>query len=226
MKCSNGHFTVRFTRVPRSPLTPMLLLAVALAACHRAPQDSASPADVRPFGSFANQHIVIVPTSIIRLDTAGWVQSAGGPRPVARQLDSAIALQLESRGLASGWILPAGLQKTYERNRSYAQDPYQLATQQLRSLSFKSGERYGEPLSSQLRTMIALEEDARYVVIPVELKFEKDGAMLRGVLRLALLDPRAADARWVGEVKGVPASALAPALSSVSQKFADLFAAP
>jgi hypothetical protein len=74
--------------------------------------------------------------------------------------------------------------------------------------------------------MIALETDARLVLLPVELRFEIDDARMRGVLRIALLDPRAAEARWVGDVKGDLAADPARALASVAGKIADLFVAP
>jgi len=168
----------------------------------------------------------VTPTGFVRSDSLGWVQAMGGTRIVARQLDSAIFLALDARGLAQRWIMPAGLEHTYERNRSYAADPYVLAVEPLRAPSFMTAGRYGEPLSTQLRTMIALEADARFVLLPVELRFEKVGTGARGVLRVALLDPRAADARFVGDVKGDAATTAAAALASVGQRLADLFSAP
>lgn len=133
---------------------------------------------------------------------------------------------LTARGLAPRWILPAELSRAYERNRTYATDPYQLATDPLRAPSFKSGERYAEPLSSQLRTMIALHEDTRYVLIPVDLRFEREGTGGRAIVRFALLDPRSAEARWVGELPGAAAQTPSLALDSVADRLADLFVAP
>jgi hypothetical protein len=84
--------------------------------------------------------------------------------------------------------------------------------------------------------MIALHEDARFVLIPVDLHFEPEtsgagraggsGAVGRAVLRVAVLDPRFAEAKWVGEVKGDAAPTAAQALSSVASRVADLFVAP
>ena len=150
----------------------------------------------------------------------------GGNRLAARQLDSAIFLALDSRGLAQRWVMPAGLARSFERNRSYLTDPYLLAVEPLRNATFISAGKIAEPLASQLRNMIALEDDARYVLVPVELRFENSAGTVRGVLRVAFLDPRAAEARWVGDVKGAPATTSAGALMSVGQRLADLFAAP
>lgn len=197
-----------------------------LTGCHHAAKTPPASPDARPFDAYATQRIVVTPTGFVRSDSLGWVQGMGGNRSVARQLDSAIFLALDARGLAQRWIMPAGLEHTYERNRSYAADPYLLAMEPLRAPTFITAGRYGEPLSTQLRTMIALEADARFVLLPVELRFEKVGTGARGVLRLALLDPRAADARFVGDVKGDAATSAAAALASVGQRLADLFSAP
>lgn len=183
--------------------------------------------ELRPFAAYATQRLVVAPTAHVRGgDTLGWVQGMGGPRGTARQLDTRIAAALDTRGLAARWVLPPALQRTYERNRSYVTDPYQLSVEQLRAAAFTAGSRFGEPLSTQLRTMIALESDARFVLVPVELRFDREGAGLRGVLRVALLDPRLAEARWVGDVKGDASAAAAAALASVAARLADLFAAP
>lgn len=173
------------------------------------------------------QRVVLTPTSHVRsTDSLRWISTAAGARSAARMLDTNIASVLDARGLASRWILPAALVHTYERNRTYATDPYQLVADPLRDPRFKMGERFGEPLSSQLRTMIALENDVRFVLLPIDVRFEKVGTTARAILRVALLDPRSTEAKWVGEVKGDPAPAMSAALASVAEKLADLFIAP
>lgn len=203
-----------------------MLLAVAIASCHRGAKANAAVPDARPFGAYATQRIVVVPTGFVRVDSLGWVQAMGGNRASARQLDSAIAMTLEARGLAERWVMPANLVRTFDRNRSYAADPHLLAMEPLRTPTFVSGKKYGEPLSSQLRTMIALEADVRYVLLPIELRFERVGAGARGTLRVALVDPRTAESRWVGEVTGDAAATPAAALWNVGLRLADLFVAP
>ena len=97
--------------------------------------------------------------------------------------------------------MPADLAATFRRNPTYASDPYALAEEPLRSSSFAAGKRLAEPLASQLRTMIALHENASLVLVPIELRFESANApTARASLRLALIDPRFSEARWVGEV--------------------------
>jgi len=212
--------------VQRTLYAVALLLVVALAACRRGKTDGGPLPDARPFASFATQRIVVAPVSRVRADSLGWVQGAGGPRAAARQLDSSLARVLDERGLAGQWVMPASLQRSYERNRAYASDPYQLTVEQLRPATFIAGSRFGEPLSTQLRTMIALETDVRHVMIPVELHFERDANQLRGVLRLVMLDPRTAEAKFAGEVKGDFSATLGPAIASVAARVADLFVAP
>jgi hypothetical protein len=206
-----------------------LVIVAAFASCNRAAK-TGSPAEsevVRPLAAFAAQRMVVMPTARVRAaDSLGWVKGLGGVEPAARKLDTSIVAVLDERGLASRWILPAELVRSYERNRTYAADPYQLAIEQVRPSSFKAGGRYGDPLSSQLRTLIALHENARFVFMPIELRFEREGAGGHAVVRVALLDPRSAEARWVAEVKGSAASTPALALVNVARSLADLFVAP
>lgn len=196
------------------------------AACSRGPRLATPAPGEQPLAAYAAQRLVVTPAGRVAADSLGWVQRLGGPAAATRRLDTAIAAALGERGLAQRWILPAELWRSYVRNRSYATDPYQLALEQLRAPAFVARSRVTEPLSTQLRTMIALHEDARLVLVPVELRFTRAAAAGQGVLRVALLDPRFAEARWVGEVTGDTASVPARALASVAARLADLFLAP
>ena len=200
----------------------VLALALVLAACGR--KSAPPPAPVgQPLAGYAVQRLIVTPTGYVRADTMAW--SRQGP-VTTRALDSALVTALTARGLAEHWIMPAALVAAYERNRSYAADPHRLALQPLRAPEFVAASRFAEPLSSQLRTMIALHEDGRFVLIPVELRFEPVGGAARGVLKVALVDPRFAHANWVGTVLGDPAATPALALASVATRVADLFIAP
>lgn len=206
-----------------------LLLAVAivaLTACNRGPRLATPAPGEQPLAAYAAQRLVVTPVGRVSVDSLGWVQQLGGAVAAARRLDTAIATALGDRGLAQRWILPAELWRSYERNRSYATDPYHLAIEQLRAPAFVALSRVAEPLSTQLRTMIALHEDARLVLVPVELRFTRSATAGHGVLRVALLDPRFAEARWVGEVTGDTTSVPARALAAVAARLADLFMAP
>lgn len=201
-----------------------------LAACSRpasvgSPSEPAQALQQTPLIAYATQRIALTPTSFVRGDSLGWTQRLGGPVSASRMLDSALVTALYDRGVSRQWSMPSDLMRSYERNRSYATNPYELTTNALRASNFQATHRYGEPLSSQLRTMIALHESVRMVLIPVEMRFERNGTAGRAILKVVLLDARAADARWVGEVRGDTSSVPRRTLDSVAGKLADLFVA-
>ena len=208
-----------------------VLAAVAVGACGRAANvGSPSPeqqAQVAPLTVYATQRIAIAPTSIVRSDSLGWMQGLGGAATAGKALDSAFATALSDRGVSKQWYMPADLMRAFERNRSYATNPYELTTTVLRPAAFQAASRYGEPLASQLRTMVALHEGLRLVLIPVELRFEREAGARTGraIVRAVLLDARAADARWVGEIRGDTSSVPRRALDHVASRFADFFVA-
>lgn len=201
-------------------------LGALLASCSRTPRVETPAPGARPLASYAAQRLAVTPTAVVRADSLGWVQSLGGATLVARRADSLVQGALASRGVGAQWVWPAELTRAFERNRSYAADPHNLAVAPLRAPTFVTQSQYGEPLSTQLRTMIALHGDTRYVLVPVELRFERVDGGGRGILRVALLDPRFAEARWVGELKGDATSVPAQALADVGNRLADLFIAP
>lgn len=175
------------------------------------------------------QRLIIAPTAGVRRDTAlRWTERLGGADSAGRQLDALVGRVFAARGVASQWIWPADLVRGYERNRTYGVDPYRLAVTMIPS-NLKPGDKYGEPLSSQLRTMLALHDDARLVLIPLELRFEREGAgtpIGRATVRATILDPRFAEARWIGDVRGETAGTPQVALASLASRLADLFVAP
>ena len=157
-----------------------------------------------------------------------WSSQQAGARELLRALDDDIAAALTERGLKANWVMPADLALSYKRNPTYATDPYALSEESLRSSAVVAGGRLQEPLASQLRTMIALHENARAVLLPVELRFERADATTsagtaRATLRLALVDPRFSEARWVGTVTSDTTSADARVLTrSLARGVADL----
>jgi hypothetical protein len=204
-----------------------VIALAALASCSRGAKTSAVPEETpRPLEAFAPQRIILTPTTRVIVFSASDTLGTD-PRPTqseARAFDEELARRLRERGLSSNWILPVDLMRAHERNRTYAPDPYNLATDPVRSPRFAAASKFGEPLSSQLRTMIALHEGARYVLMPIVLRLNHNG---RTTLRLGLLDPRFAEARWVGEVSSDSALAQPQtALTQVARRVADLFAAP
>jgi hypothetical protein len=172
------------------------------------------------------QRIVLLPTYSIRvMPGLAWSAAIGRPADVQRNLDADLLAALEERGLRKRWIFPDDLQASFKRNASYAADPYALAEEPLRSPSLNVEQRLPEPLASQLRTLVALHEDARLILAPVEVRFEPSGTGGRAVLRLVLVDPRLSRPTWIGEVVSDSAPAFGPVISaSLASKLANLVA--
>ena len=206
----------------------LLVTPPTLIACHsgQSGASTASAPDLSLSG-LAGQRVVVLPTYTVSVaPELGWSGAVGRLRDVQRALDDEIASALRDRGATSRWIFPDALQQSYRRNASYSSDPYALAEEPLRSPAMKRSERIPEPLASQIRAIIALHDDTRLVLAPVELRFERTGTTMgRGSLRLVLLDARASEVRWFGDVRSDSVVSYAPAiLADVASRVADLVA--
>jgi hypothetical protein len=186
---------------------------------------AATPAPVsRPLASLAGQRVVLAPVYRIREgDPLGWAAQIPRSRELLRALDTALAGELAQRGLEKQWVYPADLARSSRANPTYAVDPYALAVEPLRNPNVAPGGKIGDPLATQLRTIIAL-QDSRAVLLPVELRFEKDkSGQGIAILRAVLVDARIGDIRWTGEAASDPAPTFSRAmLASVASHFADL----
>ena len=185
---------------------------------------AAQPVVSRPLASLAGQRVILTPVYRLREgDAMGWSAQIPRSRELLRALDTAIAAELAQRGLEKQWVYPPDLARSVKASPTYAVDPYALAAEPLRSSSVAPGGKIGDPLVTQLRTMIAL-HDSRFVLLPVELRFDRDKsgqgiAVLRGVL----VDGRIGEIRWAGEASSDPAPTFSRALlASVASHFADL----
>ncbi|MDB4887930.1 MAG: hypothetical protein JWN79_3368 [Gemmatimonadetes bacterium] len=196
------------------------------------PSTNAGPQPpVRPLASLVSQQVIVAPTHSLReADPMGWTRQIPRSRELMRGLDSAITKELGERGLATQWTFPADLVRAAKSNPSFGQDPYSLSASHLRSGEIPPGTSVGNPLIMQLRTMVALQENARAVLLPVELRFERDSTPGQGVavLRLALLDGRLGEVRWIGDVRSDPRPTFSREvlLTSIAAHLADLIAAP
>ncbi len=217
-------------------LTPRVLLAavcLGAAACRSggAGGRSNEPVpDEHPLAALAAQRIVVTPLYAIRVaPELGWADHIGKQRDVMRQVDEDIMSAFADRGFRSRWVFPEDLVRSYRLNSTYATDPYALGEEALRTGTIEPGTRLAEPLASQVRVIIAL-HDGRYVLAPVELRFERagaTGAAGRAVLRIALLDARFSDVRLITTVQSDTASAFSPAmLQGVATRMANLITAP
>jgi hypothetical protein len=181
--------------------------------------------DAHPLAQYIGQQLIIAPVQGIHAaPELEW--TIARPTAVAASLDSILADTLRGRiGNVSSWIFADALAKAAANNPTYATEPHALTVFSLRSSALKVDDRLAEPLASQLRTMIAL-QDARMVLIPVELRFDRTPAGLgRPMVRLVLVDPRASIVRWIAEVPGADQTSFTSSYSaSLAARFADLFA--
>jgi hypothetical protein len=218
--------------MPRSLTLAAAVLVVACASppshAQQAPAPPA-PQTMRPLANLAAQRIIVTPAfGIDRNDPLGWAAAIARPRAALRALDSAIVAEFDARGLGRIWYFEPALEQSYQLNSTYATDPYLLAEQPLRG-AVEVGKYYSDPLATQLRTMIALQDGARYVILPVNLRFAKaeNGAGGEAVIKLVMVDARTNEYLWIHEVHSDPAPAFGPAvLTSLAAHFADLVVGP
>jgi hypothetical protein len=207
--------------------------ALVLAACAgQHPSEAPTPqAPARPLAALVAQQVIVAPThSLSEVDPFGWTKQIPRSREYLRSLDDAIVTELAARGLGTHWIYPPALLRASRASPSYAVDPYSLGAGALKNPNVVGGTRLGDPLATQLRTMVALQESARAVLLPVELHFERDGDKRDqgvAVLKVALIDGRLGEVRWIGDVRSEPSPTFSPVLvTSLANKFADLITAP
>lgn len=212
----------------RTCILGALALTAACGGSGSAPPTTAAAPENHPLASLAASGAIVTPAFAVQIvSPLDWATRLDA-REILRAFDTDIARALAERGLQHGWVLASDLATSYKRNPTYATDPYALAEEPLRSRAFVAGTRLPEPLASQLRTMIALHEGARLVLLPVELKFEPAAnapKAARGSLRLVLVDPRFSEVRWVGEVRSAAANAEPrPLTESLARGVVDLIA--
>jgi hypothetical protein len=85
--------------------------------------------------------------------------------------------------------------RTARRNPTYASDPYALGVARLRTAELKVGMAIPQLMADNLRPFTAL-NDTRYALIPVDLRAQGDGV----VLRIVLVDTRSRTLTWGGEL--------------------------
>ncbi|HET9425871.1 MAG TPA: hypothetical protein VFO55_10905 [Gemmatimonadaceae bacterium] len=210
----------------RASLFTATVFSVACGGSKPAANSTTPEPESHPLSGIVGQNIIIAPVQAMRAaPELGWT-GLPAARPLLARLDSAIADSVRSRVGNLQWVFADGVAKAAANNPTYATDPRALAVNPLRSPALKVNDRLPEPLASQLRTMIAF-QDARLVLVPVELRFERTEAGLgRPAVRLVLVDPRLSVVRWIGEVKGADSPAFTPDyFVPIAARFADLFVA-
>ena len=155
-----------------------------------------------------------------------WGDKLADRRAYLSSVDDEIAFAARERGFRGKWAYPADLARAARRNPTYATDPYTIAIDPLGPVEKDPSKIIGEPLAGQTRALAAL-FDARYVLIPVELRFapENDGG--RATLHLVVVDARQATLLWKGDVTGDAVASFSPAVAAdLAGRVADLFTVP
>lgn len=210
----------------------MAALFVAFAGCapaRPAAQQQPAPLAPRPLAIFAGRQLLVAPARYVRPgDSLGWAARVTDERDYLAQFDAELSAALEQREATPQWVFAEELGRAAARNPTYAPDPYALALGRLRPPIRRSVGQLPEPLASQLRTLVALFDNARYVLLPVEIRFEPaENGTGRAVLFLVLVDARLSQPVWMGEVAGVAESDFSPALAAtLAARVADLVAEP
>ena len=167
--------------------------------------------------------LIVLPTQRA-VDGLGWGAKAGEPRVVFALFDSSLESAVREKGLTS-WALASDLARTARRNPMYATNPADIrAGDAVRFLEKQRDEQIPEPVASQLRALAGF-HDARYALIPVEVRFEAGGASNTGrtVVRMAVLDVRGSRLVFIGDITGADAAEYTPALiAALARRFTDL----
>ena len=210
-----------FPRMPHIRTHLAAWASLGLVACKSSPPKAPQPSE-HALAGLAAQHVAVLPSYAVKL-MPGLGALDAKPVEFERSLDTAIPAAFEDRGIKKAWLFPPELRASYRRNSSYAADPDNFAQEPLRSPMLAVDQRLPEPLASQVRTLVALHDDTRLVLAPVELKLEPIAGQPggRGVLRLVLLDARLSNVRWIGEIASDPSPTLGPAIvANVAAKLA------
>jgi hypothetical protein len=209
------------------------LLATSALAAHPARAD-AQEHSKRPhqhvLAAFSTRRLMILPTHYLRMgDSLGWADQITDQTAYLSSLDDEVAFAFSDRGVKKVWVFPAAIDAIAKRNEPYSPDPHAMAAQWLRYPGPKRlPTQLPDPLASQLRTLVAMQEGGQLVLLPVELRFEPvPGGMECAVLRFAIFDAVRAKIIYMADIASDPQTTFGPALAaSLAGHLADLLGPP
>lgn len=203
---------------------------VTCAAAVRVSAQQAAPTAGHPLAPYATRRVLVIPTHYLRTDDSlGWAAQITDRKAFLDDVDGEIAFALRDRDrIGRMWVFPRQLAANARRNAPYAPDVYDLAAEWLRPPMKHVPDMVPEPLASQLRTLVALEDDCRFVLFPVEVRFVGAGpGQESAVVRLVVFDAREARIVWMADVSSEPATKFSRGLAaSFAERLADLVSAP
>lgn len=208
----------------------LAVAALALGAVGGAAQQQRSPTVGRPLAPYAPRRVLVLPTHFLRMDDSlGWAKQISDRQGFLADVDAEIAFALHDRDqVGRMWVFPPQLVESAKRNAPYAPDVYDMASEWLRPPVKAVPDLLPEPLASQLRTLVALWDQSRYVLCPVEVRFLPAGpGQEREVIRLVMFDARLSRITWMADVASDAAPKFSRALAaSAAEHLADLVSAP
>lgn len=187
-----------------------VLAAPAVPSVHG--QLAAQDALVRPappLASFAAMRVAIFPVQLWRADTSAWSRAVDWNTTRAA-LDSSITGMLQERGMGRRWAYSSDVVRSARRNPTYTTDPYALGVGRWRNAAPKADDELPQIVADNMRPFTAL-GDARYALIPVELR--ADGANV--VLRLVMADTRGRRVVWAGDLLAPGGAAFVDTLATL-----------
>jgi hypothetical protein len=202
----------------------------ATSALTATPATAAAQSHAHVLAAFATRRMLILPTHYLRMgDSLGWASEISDRDAYLSSLDDEITFAFSDRGVKKVWVFTPAIDAMVKRNQTYAPDPHALAAVWLRFPGPKRmPEQLPDPLASQLRTLVALQDGGQLAFIPVELRFEKlPSGQGVAVLRVAIIDAVRAKIIWYADVPSDPQSQFGPALAaSLAGHLADLLGPP
>lgn len=240
MKLRIGYVSRNLTMSSTMRLFPAVFFAavVTLGCAGKsapAPNGAADPLPVQPLAAMAGRPLVILPVQHISPgDSSDWTRSqverdefAQLKDPSLRAaylviVDERIAAELTDRGLEKAWTFAPAIVSAVRRSGGIIGDPRALSATGLRRLTKPSDDPLGQPLASQIRSLAAF-GDARYVLLPVELRVDNRGGLHRATLRTYLIDTRTSRIVWSGDIASAGSPMLHPGVAgSIATALADL----
>jgi hypothetical protein len=204
-----------------------LLASSALTAT---PARAVAQSHAHVLAAFATRRLLILPTHYLRMgDSLGWSNEITDRDAYLSSLDDEITFAFQDRGVKKVWVFTPAIDAMVKRNQPYAPDPHALAAVWLRYPGPKRmPEQLPDPLASQLRTLVALQDGGQLAFIPVELRFEKlPSGQGVAVLRVVIIDAVRAKIIWYADVPSDPQTKFGPALAaSLAGHLADLLGPP
>jgi len=180
--------------------------------------------------AFATRRLMILPTHYLRMgDSLNWAGQISDQSAYLSSFDDELAFALSDRGVKKVWVFPDAIDRMAKRNEPYAPDPHAMAAQWLRFPGPKRlPQQVPDPIASELRTLVALQDGGQLVLLPVELRFEPiPNGQECLVLRFVIFDAVRAKIIYMADVSSDPQSSFGPALAaSLANHFADQLGPP